>query len=87
MLNFSAGTLTSTDVAEDQVVKASHVFFTSTGRIGTIMDMNDVTSLHMTALQRNMAKTLTGPGGDNHTKYDSIALSASSLPSDWFLLD
>ncbi|EJF63344.1 hypothetical protein DICSQDRAFT_153890 [Dichomitus squalens LYAD-421 SS1] len=72
---FVRGALTSTDVAEDQVVKASHVFFTSTGCIGAILDMNDVTSLHMTALQRNMAKTLTGPGGDNHTK-----LRAPSTP-------
>lgn len=45
------------------------MFFTSTGRIGAILDMNDAMSLHMTALQRNMAKSLIGPGGVNHTKY------------------
>ena len=68
------GALSLTDVAEDQAVKPSHVFFTSSGRIGTIMDMADVTSLHMTALQRNMAKTLTGPGGDSHTQYVASSL-------------
>ncbi|KAI0647974.1 CPSF A subunit region-domain-containing protein [Trametes meyenii] len=62
------GALSSADVSEDQAVKASHVFFTSTGRIGAILDMNDATSLHMTALQRNMAKSLVGPGGVDHTQ-------------------
>ncbi|KAI1790140.1 mono-functional DNA-alkylating methyl methanesulfonate N-term-domain-containing protein [Ganoderma leucocontextum] len=65
---FLRGALSSTDVAEDQAVKPSHVFFTSSGRIGTVVDMADATSLHMTALQRNMAKMLTGPGGDSHTQ-------------------
>ncbi|KAI8986077.1 CPSF A subunit region-domain-containing protein [Trametes punicea] len=65
---FIRGALSSADVADDQAVKASHVFFTSTGRIGAILEMNDAMALHMTALQRNMAKYLTGPGGVNHTK-------------------
>ncbi|KAI0826862.1 CPSF A subunit region-domain-containing protein [Trametes gibbosa] len=65
---FIKGALSSADLAEDQAVKSSHVFFTSTGRIGVILDMNDATSLHMTALQRNMAKALVGPGGASHTK-------------------
>ncbi|KAI0372253.1 hypothetical protein BV20DRAFT_991870 [Pilatotrama ljubarskyi] len=65
---FVRGALSSADVSEDQAVKASHVFFTSTGRIGAILEMNDTMSLHMTALQRNMAKALIGPGGVNHTK-------------------
>ncbi len=63
------GALSSADVSQDQAVKAGHVFFTSTGRIGAILEMNDAMSLHMTALQRNMAKSLIGPGGVNHTKY------------------
>ena len=55
-------------------MKPSHAFFTSSGRIGTIMDMADAMSLHMTALQRNMAKTLKGPGSNSHTQYVSSLL-------------
>lgn len=38
------------------------------------MDMADAMSLHMTALQRNMAKTLKGPGSNSHTQYVSSLL-------------
>ena len=31
--------------------------------------MDDEVALHMTALERNMSKTLVGPGDVNHTKY------------------
>lgn len=31
--------------------------------------MSEETSLHMTALQRNMAKRIIGPGNTFHTKY------------------
>ncbi|KAI0335819.1 hypothetical protein GY45DRAFT_705258 [Cubamyces sp. BRFM 1775] len=62
------GALSSADVADDQAVKASHVFFTSTGRIGAILEIKDGMALQMTALQHNMAKSLVGPGGVNHTK-------------------
>ncbi|OSD07132.1 hypothetical protein PYCCODRAFT_1449240 [Trametes coccinea BRFM310] len=65
---FIRGALSSADVSDEQAVRASHVFFTSTGRIGAILEMKDATSLHMTALQRNMAKYIIGPGGVNHTK-------------------
>ncbi|CDO76087.1 hypothetical protein BN946_scf184649.g13 [Trametes cinnabarina] len=65
---FIRGALSSADVSEDQAVKASHVFFTSTGRIGAILEIKDAMSLHMTALQRNMEKYIIGPGGVNHTK-------------------
>ncbi|KAI0720554.1 CPSF A subunit region-domain-containing protein [Cerioporus squamosus] len=70
---FLRGALSSADVSDAQAVKASHVFFTSTGRIGAIMDIDDSVSLHMTALQRNMAKKIQGPGGVNHTKYRTPA--------------
>ncbi|TFK91964.1 hypothetical protein K466DRAFT_514387 [Polyporus arcularius HHB13444] len=70
---FLRGALSSADVSDAQAVKASHVFFTSTGRIGAIMDIEDNVSLHMTALQRNMAKKIQGPGGVNHTKYRAPA--------------
>ena len=33
------------------------------------MDLDDSSSLHMTALQWNLAKKIQGPGGVNHTKY------------------
>ncbi|RPD77741.1 hypothetical protein L226DRAFT_544225 [Lentinus tigrinus ALCF2SS1-7] len=70
---FLRGALSSADVSDQQSVKASHVFFTSTGRIGAIMDIDDSVSLHMTALQRNMAKKIQGPGGVNLTKYRAPA--------------
>ncbi|KAI0766387.1 CPSF A subunit region-domain-containing protein [Trametes elegans] len=70
---FIRGGLSSADVGEDQAVKAGHVFFTSTGRIGVLLEMDDATALHMTALQRNMAKHIKGPGEVNHTQYRAPA--------------
>ena len=59
------GALSSVDATGEQAVKPGHVFFTASGRIGAILEMNDAVALHMTALQRNMAKTLVGPGDVN----------------------
>ncbi|KAH9924683.1 CPSF A subunit region-domain-containing protein [Epithele typhae] len=67
------GRLTSVDATGDQTVRPSHVFFTASGRIGAIMEVGDAEALHMTALQRNMAKTLLGPGEVDHTKWRSPA--------------
>jgi DNA damage-binding protein 1 len=50
-------------------LEAKHVFFTSSGRIGVIVNVvDDQLSLHLTALQRNLAGVLQGVGGVTHTR-------------------
>ncbi|KZT11975.1 uncharacterized protein LAESUDRAFT_746751 [Laetiporus sulphureus 93-53] len=65
----------SADALGAQVVEPRHIFFTSTGRIGVILEMSNEISLHMTTLQHNMAKEIVGPGGVSHTKYRAPANS------------
>jgi len=62
---FLPGTLASPDMAYDLLLEAKQLFFTSSGRIGLILDIGDDLSLHMTALQRNMANIVA----TGHTKY------------------
>ena len=38
------------------------------GGVAAAVGADDAVALHMTALQRNMAKTLVGPGDVDHTK-------------------
>ncbi|KAH9942902.1 CPSF A subunit region-domain-containing protein [Amylocystis lapponica] len=66
---FLPGGLTSAEMSEGQIIQSKQLFFTSSGRIGVILDMSDEISLHMTALQRNMAKLLDGLGDTNHMKW------------------
>ncbi|PCH40170.1 hypothetical protein WOLCODRAFT_67201 [Wolfiporia cocos MD-104 SS10] len=63
------GGITSTDTTGNSTVHPRHLFFASTGRIGAILEMSDDISLHLTALQRNMAKTIIGPGDTHHTNW------------------
>ncbi len=66
---FVRGTLSSVDATENKSVQGTHVFFTAMGRIGAVMEINDnELAIPLTVLQRNMAKTLVGPGGVNLTK-------------------
>ncbi|OBZ68977.1 DNA damage-binding protein 1 [Grifola frondosa] len=66
---FLPGGVVSGELSGDELLKQNHLFFTSTGRIGTVLDMADEMSLHMTALQRNMAKFIIGPGDTHHAKW------------------
>lgn len=63
------GSLTTTDQSEEPALKPEELFFTSSGRIGVIVDVkkNDV-SLSLTGLQRNMAAILPAVGGTSHAR-------------------
>ncbi|KAG6831652.1 hypothetical protein H0H87_004602 [Tephrocybe sp. NHM501043] len=51
-------------------MEASHTFFTASGRIGVIVDVAEPTlSLHLTALQRNLAGVVSGVGGESHARF------------------
>ena len=67
-----AGGLGSADLA-NKLLKPTAVFFTSTGRIGVVLELGEDISLHMTALQRNLAKRIIGPGNTFHAKYVLLA--------------
>ncbi|KZT73848.1 hypothetical protein DAEQUDRAFT_357103 [Daedalea quercina L-15889] len=71
---FIPGGLGSADLT-NKLLEPKLVFFTSTGRIGVVLEMSDDISLHMTALQRNMAKRMIGPGNTFHAKWRAPANS------------
>jgi DNA damage-binding protein 1 len=54
-------------VAGDFELSPKLLFFCSSGRIGVIIDVGKALSLRLSALQRNMAAVIKGPGGTNHT--------------------
>jgi len=46
------------------------VYFTSSGQIGVIIDVQDKElALHLTALQRNLAAVVSGVGNESHTRF------------------
>ena len=55
--------------------QTEHIFFTSSGRIGLIHDVSDEVSLDLTALQRNMAGVIVGPGETKHNQWRTPANS------------
>ncbi|KAG6831954.1 hypothetical protein H0H92_006555 [Tricholoma furcatifolium] len=66
---FIRGSLTSSS-SKNMDIEASHVFFTSSGRIGVILDVTEPTlSLHLTSLQRNLAGVVPSIGGDSHARF------------------
>lgn len=64
-----SGTAHSSEKAEDLAIEAKSLFFTSSGRIGVILDMDKELSLHMTALQRNLNSVVKEMGGTTHRRY------------------
>ncbi len=48
---------------------AQQLFFTSSGRIGTIVDVPSELSLHLTALERNLRRVVTEITHASHGKY------------------
>jgi DNA damage-binding protein 1 len=45
------------------------VYFTSSGQIGVIIDVEDKQlAMHLTALQRNLATVVSGVGSVSHTR-------------------
>ncbi|THH31175.1 hypothetical protein EUX98_g3000 [Antrodiella citrinella] len=65
---FLPGGIGAPDSCEDTQFQPEHLFFTSSGRIGQTVQVADDVALHLTALQRNMAKVIKGPGDVSHTK-------------------
>ncbi|KAG6907853.1 hypothetical protein DXG01_007117 [Tephrocybe rancida] len=64
------------DSSKNVGLEASHVFFSSSGRIGVIVEVTEPTlSLHLTALQRNLAGAIAGVGGDSHTRWIVLTFS------------
>ncbi|KAL6302826.1 mono-functional DNA-alkylating methyl methanesulfonate N-term-domain-containing protein [Sparassis latifolia] len=86
---FLPGGLTSGEWSGNQVLKPEQLFFASSGRIGVILELSDEISLHMTALQRNMATAIVGPGEMHHTKWRAPAnlRGASDAESSFGFLD
>jgi hypothetical protein len=72
---FFSGSL-ATDQSEEPVLQPEELFFTSSGRVGVIVDVkNNKVSLHLTELQRNMAAVLPSVGGTSHTRYALLSSS------------
>ncbi|KAF8967077.1 CPSF A subunit region-domain-containing protein [Flammula alnicola] len=67
---FVRGSLSSSDQTKDSKLKPEMLYFTSSGRIGVITDVEDKDlSLHLTELQRNLAAVIPGVGGTSHTRF------------------
>ncbi|KAF8635825.1 hypothetical protein AX15_000024 [Amanita polypyramis BW_CC] len=68
---FIRGSL-SHDIEENTYFAPKELFFTSSGRIGILLDISGTDSrlpIRLTALERNMAYFVEGIGGDSHTRY------------------
>ncbi|KAI0078212.1 hypothetical protein K474DRAFT_1745998 [Panus rudis PR-1116 ss-1] len=77
------GSVTSRDAAERSVFEPEHIFFTSSGRIGQIIHVNDENvSLTLTGLQRNLGKYISGAGDIRHSKYRTPAMTRGRSDAD-----
>ncbi|KAI0027623.1 mono-functional DNA-alkylating methyl methanesulfonate N-term-domain-containing protein [Vararia minispora EC-137] len=68
---FITGSLHSSDDVHTPDLSAKQLFFTSSGRIGAILDMSTELSLHMSRLQRNLAAALSSGRDTSHAKWRS----------------
>ncbi|EMD31691.1 hypothetical protein CERSUDRAFT_109269 [Gelatoporia subvermispora B] len=66
---FVPGGLVAADSSTGYTLRPRQLFFSSSGRIGVIIDVDDELSLPLTSLQMNMAKRIKGPGDTNHTEW------------------
>ncbi|KAH9480543.1 DNA damage-binding protein 1a [Psilocybe cubensis] len=67
---FIRGSLSTTEQSRESMIKPEVIFFTASGKIGVISDVEDHTlSLHLTELQRNLASALPGVGNQSHTRF------------------
>ena len=63
------GSFVSTDRVKDSEFSPEMIFFTTSGRIGVISNVESKElPLHLTDLQRNLAAAIPGVGGTNHTR-------------------
>jgi len=80
---FLPGGIGAPDSGEDTQFQPEHLFFTSSGRIGQIVQIADDVALHLTALQQNMAKVIKGPGDVSHTKARAPANSRGRTDAEF----
>ncbi|KAL4251847.1 DNA damage-binding protein 1 [Abortiporus biennis] len=66
---FIPGGLSSSKDQDIGIFSPEHVFFTSSGRVGAIIHVDDEIALQLTALQHNMEKEITGPGETKHSTW------------------
>ncbi|CAA7261433.1 unnamed protein product [Cyclocybe aegerita] len=67
---FIRGSLSSIDSTKAPLLVPETLYFTSSGRIGMIIDVKDRDfALHLTELQRNLGAALLGVGGVSHARY------------------
>lgn len=68
-LIFTLGSLTTPDQTKESKLESQLIYFTSSGSIGVIADVEDRDfALHLTELQRNLAAVIPGIGGISHTR-------------------
>ncbi|KAI0304406.1 CPSF A subunit region-domain-containing protein [Multifurca ochricompacta] len=71
---FIPGSMTSSDsVPSDIALVPKLFFFTSSGRIGVIIDVGSELSLHLTALERNLGRVVTEIANVSHAKHRTPA--------------
>jgi DNA damage-binding protein 1 len=69
------GSLTGSDQTNKSELQTEMIFFTSSGRIGIIVDIQDNDlALHLSELQRNMSATIPAVGGTSHTRFISCVI-------------
>ncbi|KDR82646.1 hypothetical protein GALMADRAFT_837022 [Galerina marginata CBS 339.88] len=67
---FLRGSIAPVDKTEESRLNPEVIFFTTSGRIGVITDVQDnELSIHLTELQRNLAAMISGLGAPSHTRF------------------
>ncbi|THG98601.1 hypothetical protein EW026_g3605 [Hermanssonia centrifuga] len=80
---FVPGELNTQDAHESRYFEPEQLFFTSSGCIGLVFHIADeAVSLHLTALQNNMAETILGPGEIRHNQWRTPANSRGRSDAD-----
>jgi hypothetical protein len=69
LIDHEKGQLTSPSLSAEGQLKPEQLFFSGSGRIGVIIDIEAKLALQLTALQRNMAAVISGIGGVNHARF------------------
>jgi DNA damage-binding protein 1 len=70
LLTSSKGSLVTVEQSEKADLEPEELFFTSSGRIGVIVNVrNEDVSIHLSGLQRNMSTIVPSTGGTSHARY------------------
>lgn len=71
---FIRGSISASDASSIATLVPEHIFFTSSGRIYVVVDVEDDNlALNLTSLQRNLASTVQGVGGISHTRQVQVS--------------